>query len=291
MPQSSAFFRDGEATDIEYIRTRSDANRYHARELIESLWPIYQIYADPHFLEEARHNFRQRFWEMYLTCALLQHKFELHRIGCSGPEYYFICNDRRVWVEAIAPGPGEGPDRLYETPDNVAGTVSEPKIILRYTHALREKQRQWKASLAAGRVQANDRLLLAINCSGIPDARFGAEMPFVFKAYFPIGSLIYEVGSTSSKIKSSYHSRREEIIKERGSPVATTSFQNPEFSLFCAVLHSGVDHLGFTRQIGADFLVLHNSLSIPSLPSDLFNWADQYYLNGDELCNVAPSAV
>ena len=53
-------------------------------------------FVDPHFREDARHQFLQRFWEMYLACALLERGFNLERVGHEGPEFFFLCEGRRV---------------------------------------------------------------------------------------------------------------------------------------------------------------------------------------------------
>lgn len=42
------------------------------RELFEALWPAFEPYADPNFLQELRKHFHQRTWEMYLCNVLLQ---------------------------------------------------------------------------------------------------------------------------------------------------------------------------------------------------------------------------
>jgi hypothetical protein len=42
------------------------------KEFAERLWTQYHPYADAHFLTEIRRDFHARFWEMYLTCTLLQ---------------------------------------------------------------------------------------------------------------------------------------------------------------------------------------------------------------------------
>ena len=107
----SSFFQAGHATDPAYRNVRDSPNLTDAKAFVESLWPRYEHLADSNCRSDARNHFLQRFWEMYLACALTQRGFTLHKVGNAGPEFYFLDGDRRVWVEAVAPTQGDGPDR------------------------------------------------------------------------------------------------------------------------------------------------------------------------------------
>src|SRR5271157_4544665 len=85
---ASRIFSAGSAEDPAYINLcRSDspeAKTGHA--FSERLWERYHSYADKHFLSEIRRDFHARFWEMYLTCALLQHGAERgYSVSCRKP--------------------------------------------------------------------------------------------------------------------------------------------------------------------------------------------------------------
>ena len=123
MNTADTFFLSGEATDPGYRNVRDLPHWHDAKAFTEYLWPLYRHLADPNFRTDARNHFNQRFWEMYLACTLIVRGFELHRLGSEGPEFYFIFGGRRVWVEAVAPGPGTGPDRVPETETGKAFTV------------------------------------------------------------------------------------------------------------------------------------------------------------------------
>lgn len=276
MRENGDFFLSGDATDMGYVNVRDSERLKSARDFTESLWPVYRPYADRHFREDAMHHFLQRFWEMYVACALIDRGFKLERVGNEGPEFYFLCEGRRIWVEAIAPNPGDGQDRVPEPKLEQAYSVPEEKILMRYTHALREKHRQYESALAKGIVQPNDQILLAINCRGIPHAPNGVEIPYILKAFLPLGALTLALDRETMEIKDSFHQRREAVVKKAGSPVATTSFLDPKFSAFCAVLHSAVDCTNHPLRFGDDFLVLHNPTALPPLPTNLFSWYRQF---------------
>jgi type I restriction enzyme S subunit len=286
MSNDDSFFLTGNATDPGYAHVRDVERWRFARHFVESLWPNYRPFADPHFREDAMHHFLQRFWEMYLGCTLLDRGFKIERVGNEGPEFYFLCGERRIWVEAIAPGPGDGPDRVDEPKPGEAFTVSDEKIVMRYTHALLEKHRRYEVALAKGIVQSHDQMLLAINCRGIPHAPYGAEIPYVLKAFLPLGALAVVVDRDTMEIKNSYHQRRETVVKRSGAHIATTSFLNPKFAGFSAVLHSAVDCANHPTELGDDFLVLHNPTASHVLPRDLFSWCKQFEVKDDVLSEV-----
>lgn len=286
MNQRSAFFLSGEATDPGYLHVRDGQQWAEAKAFTEDLWTTYRPFADPHFLADAQNHFLQRFWEMYLACTLIHRGFEVKRVGHEGPEFYFLCKGRRIWVEAIAPEPGTGADRVPEIQRGQCYTVPTDKILLRYTHALDAKHKRYKAAVAKGIVQPGEQIVLAINSRGIPHAPNGAEMPYVIKALLPFGALTYVVDTKTNKLTDSFHQHRSQLLKANTAPVATTSFLDPRFSHFAAVLHSSVDCANSPRELGEEFLVLHNPMASPSLPKDLFSWCRQLEFYDETLQEV-----
>jgi type I restriction enzyme S subunit len=289
MSDYDKFFLAEDATDSGYVNVRDITHWGFARDFTESLWPTYRPFADHHFREDAKHHFLQRFWEMYLACTLLYRGFEIKRVGNEGPEFYFQCGKRRIWVEAIAPGPGDGLDRVHKSKLGEVDTVLDEKLILRYTHALIEKYRRYEAALAKGIVQPDDQMLLAINYRGFLNAPCGAEIPYFLKGFLPLGALTVVSDRVTMKIIESYHQRREVVIKQSGANVATTSFLNPKFAMFSAILHSGADCTDHSKELGDDFLILHNPTASYALPSDLFAWCRQFEFKDNVLSEVSKS--
>ena len=81
---------------------------------------------------------------MYLGCALLDLGFELVPHGrrpAAGPDLCICSEDRRIWIEAIAPQPGTGPDAVPASGE-AGGWVPEARIVLRYRAAVEEKWRK-----------------------------------------------------------------------------------------------------------------------------------------------------
>jgi hypothetical protein len=283
MRNDDRFFLPGKAVDPSYTNVRDSEPLSFARDFTESLWPTYRPFADPNARSNAKSQFLQRFWEMYLACTLLDRGFKLERVGHEGPEFYFVCEGRRIWVEAIAPCPGNGADSAPRIQLGVAYTVPSEQILMRFTHALREKHRKYEQALSKGIVKPEDHLVLAINSRGIPHAPYGAEISYVLKAFLPFGALTYVVDRETLELRDSHYQLREKLLKANGEPVATTAFLDPKFSAFSAILHSGVDCANHPTRLGDDFMVVHNPTATYNLPHGLFSWCQQFELHENTL--------
>lgn len=274
--QLSEFFLPGPVVDPAYLHTRDEPSLADAKQLTERLWKTYEPYADNHFREDARSHFLQRFWEMYLACSLLDRGLELQRFGGAGPEFYFYADGTRVWVEAVAPGPGEGLDRVPEIRSGEMYEVPVEKIILRFTHVLLDKGRRIDIALQRGIVCPEDIVILAINSRGIPHAPYGGEMPYFLKALLPFGQLTFDIDRDTTRCVRSYHQYRTEVHKENGSVVSTAPFLDSVNCKFAAVLHSGVDCANHPDRLGDDFVVLHSPVRDVGLSDSVFDWCRQF---------------
>lgn len=285
----SEFFIRGDATDLGYTNVRDHERHADTREFISHLWNVYEQYADPHFREDARNHFLQRFWEMYLTVTLLERGHEIYRIGEEGPEFYIQQKDRRIWVEAVAPGPGEGKDRVTEAVSGVAEKVPTEKILLRYTHALAEKRNKYEEARKKEIISPNDSYLLAINCRSIPHAPFGDVLPYFIQAYLPFGPYAVSIDRETGDIVESFHQYREAVTKLNGSNIPTTAFLDTEYGCISAVLNSSVDCVNKPTILGEDFSVLHNPSAINAIDIGILSWCDQKSLNDNELITIEPN--
>jgi len=75
------FFLSGPAPDAGYANIRDLERNRNYKAFVEELWSEYHHLADTHFRQDAKAHFQQRFWEMYLSVALLRRGFDLHRIA------------------------------------------------------------------------------------------------------------------------------------------------------------------------------------------------------------------
>lgn len=282
------FFMDGPCEDLGYLNTRDHPDGAGHKRFVEELWGRFHQLADPHFREDARNHFLQRFWEMYLAVALLKHGFNLQRHGDEGPEFYAFVGNSRIWFEAIAPGPGDGPDQV---PQLVSGEITEvptEKILLRFTNALAEKRGRYAIALKKGIVSAEDRYVLAINSRGIRHAPYSNFMPYFVQAFLPFGPLAVSIDVKTFEVKDSFYQYRPAVSKISGSNVSTRAFLDKEASFCSAVIHSGVDCANHPDQPGGDFSVLHNPNANHPLDPATFNWCEQLNLQGEQLHRTKP---
>lgn len=262
---------EGPCRDLGYRNTRDLPQGARHKQFVEQLWTRFYPLADPHFREDARNHFNQRFWEMYLAVTLLDHGFDLHRQGDEGPEFYALINGRRVWFEAIAPDGGSGDDRVPEPEDGKVSRVPIQKILLRFTNAFDEKRKKYATALKKRIVSGDDAYVLAINSRSIPHAAWGgSRLPYFVQAFLPFGEFTISIDPTTLERRESYYQYQPQVLKLSGSPVSTEIFLNAESSFCSAVLHSVVDCANHPERLGDDFSILHNTQSISPIDASMF---------------------
>lgn len=287
MPRRSpSFFIDGPAKDLGYTFTRDNPQVSHRKAYVENLWQRYSPYADYAFREDARNHFLQRFWEMYLAVALLDKGLVIKKHGNEGPEFSVQIAGKKIWIEAIAPTPGDGPDYVPECPSGIARRVPVEKILLRFTNALASKKNNYETAIAKGIIAPEDPYILAINSRGIPGAPYGNTIPYFVQAFLPFGPLTVSIDTKSNQITETFYRYRPLVEKSSGAKVSTKAFLDSDMAFCSAVIHSAVDAANIPTQIGSDFSVLHNPVTPKTIPNNVFHWCTQYELHGNELRTI-----
>jgi hypothetical protein len=287
----TSFFLEGPCDDLAYKNTRDHPRGAQDKQFVEELWHRFQPFADPHIREDARNQFHQRFWEMYLGVSLLEHGFDLRRHGNKGPEFYTIVEGRRIWFEAIAPGPGHGPDSVPQLVfgGKVATDVPTEQILLRFTNAFSEKRKKYASALSKGIISSDDLYVLAINSRGIRHAPESNTLPYFIQAFLPFGPLTALIDTKTGKLTEQFYAYRPQVQKVGGSPVSTKAFLEDDASFCSAVLHSGVDSANYPDQLGRDFAVLHNPKAQCPLGMTVFRWCEQFDIRDEHLHRLAPN--
>jgi hypothetical protein len=285
---STSFFIDGPCEDPAYLNTRDHPRGVESRCFVEELWQRFHHLADPHFREDARNHFLQRFWEMYLGVTLLERHFDLRCHDNEGPEFYAFVEGKRVWFEAVAPGPGGGRDQV--PPLKYDGEFHEfptESVLLRFTNALDVKRRCYYDALRKGIISEDDQYVLAINSRGIrTDVPHEKNMPLFVQAFSPIGHLVVPFNVTTKEWEEAFYQHRPEIAKLSGSPVSTRTFLDQEAQFCSLVLHSGVDCANYPTKLGDDFAVLHNPKAQCPVAVSKFGWCEQFIVENDRLRRV-----
>jgi len=242
------------------VRDSDTPMMIYARQLCLDLWKIYKPFADEHFVIEMQRDFTARFWEMDLTCILM----ELGKgVKCAkpGPD---IKVDGSIWVEAIAPTSGEesSPDKVPEIVTGIANSIDSEKITLRYTAAIEEKHRKYLGYVESEIIGSNEPYIIALNSSRIPNANQDLSIPRIVSSVLSIGSQYVEFDRESGDIVGGGHHYKESITKNNGSEVPVDMFLNPDYSGISAVLYSSSDCCNRAEKNGSGFILVHNPLAI-----------------------------
>jgi hypothetical protein len=154
--QPPPLFSAGDAEDTAYTNLRDEVSEaaLECKQFSERLWAQYHSYADPHFLTEIRRDFGARFWEMYLTCALLEDAPRLgYTVACPkpGPDNLIVYQGSNIWIEAIVATDGD-PAKPDSAIEEHSGMIPDAKILLRYANAIMAKHAKYEIYRKAGRM-------------------------------------------------------------------------------------------------------------------------------------------
>lgn len=269
-------------TDRLFLRLRNTSRWSSQRELLTRLWHRYKPYADAQFLAEIGHNFYARFWEMSLASELLDQEFELvpmqHRPS-GGPDICIAFGDDRVWIEAIAPGPGTGDDAV-DFSEEEGGFVPEPNIVLRYQGAIKDKHEKLGQYRRNGIVSDGERFIIAICGRRIPAAAWEDDIPYAAQAVFPFGPYTVRIDTVTKEVVDQRYAYRPFIEKISGSEVPTTSFLDPEFSDVAALISGNPDPIEMTNP---PLTLIHNPKAGNPMPMGWLKRGIEYWLEENTL--------
>lgn len=287
------FFSSGPAGKL-YAAHLEHGNKTGVRQRIEDLWERYSPYCpDPHFLSDAREHFVQRTWEMYLACALLDVGFCLEKPPPKGPDILTTVDGARLWIEAVAPTPGDGPDAVpgREKRGHMVGRIwsgsppSDESLILRCASALTYKLTKWQEYVSGGVVAPTDRLAIAI-CLGDIDEAFLSEtgVPVILKALFPIGPyyMSFAVGRPDVEPRGGYK-YRDTVVKQGGALVSTTLFEKHSVAKsLVGVFFSEWGIWNAPARIGHDIVFVHNPFMRERVPEGAFSFVREEWVPGPD---------
>ncbi|MEH2209440.1 hypothetical protein [Nostoc sp.] len=270
------FFCDEAAEDNEYNVIRDEPSFSQDKAFIEEMWSEYKQYADRHFLSESRKNFKQRIWEMYLTCSLIAKGFSITSDD-KGPDIRISKEEVDIWIEAVAPKAGEGNDAVTELQPQTIRDVPDDQIKLRYRSAIEEKyNKKYKKYLLDRIVKPNDCYIIAINGSAIPSARSEIEISRIIRSVLPFGNETLRIDVEKNEFVDRYYQYQDKVNKVAGSSVSTDIFLNNQYDGISAVLYSCVDALNRPQKFGDDFVLLHNPLAKNKLERGFIKLGREY---------------
>lgn len=240
----------GDDCDLGYRNLRAGAHEVE-RELraeIDALWQRYEPYADPDFVAGFAQDPEARFWEMYLGCRLLEAGKALRptveRLREGGqPDLCVLDGDRRIWIEAIAPGPGdEGPDQVRgPVPINEGGGLGvfpARQAQLRMTSGLWTKHQAMARYAEQGLFGENDLRMIAVSAGRFGLYASDRPLPTILSALYPFGDQFITLNEAGEVVGGGYEYAPH--IGREGGDVPRTAFLDPRFSELAGVAWSRI---------------------------------------------------
>lgn len=280
----AVLFESSEMTSSQRYRDFRDHPYLEShRNLLEEMWCLFEPYSDSNFIREFRLQFDKRVWEMHLVVTLLECD---HRISSfkSGPDILVTTKPPNVWVEAVMPGSGAGPDSPTDVADRgEGGWVNDDRIILRFRSAIEEKYGKYLRYLDTGIIEEKDPYVIAINGSDVPLSIFEGSLPRILSCVLALGIVNYVYPSGEPNNGYPEIGYRESIEKASGSPVATDIFMGSEYSGISAVLFSNTSAENIARPLGKDFVLVRNHNAANRISQGFLSIGSEWWMDSNEL--------
>jgi len=249
----------------------ADTEFFPLRKRIVELFRFLDGLEDPHFEQQLDRDAHARLWEMMLAKILNSGGYEL-KSADDGPDFVIERAGKRIFIEAICPGPGdEGnpnsvPPILYGAP--IFHDIPVAKIVLRIRGALEEKKRKFAQYLAQGIVSVGDICTIAVNTSKIGRAS-GLWPPIVLRATHGLGNPYVVFTQGEGAVEEGIEECKS-IAKVDGQAIDTTFFLSDENSLISAVLCSDCSFSSLAFDLFGESMLIHNpNASVPLRPGFL----------------------
>ena len=180
-------FSSSNPTNPIYTRLRDNPSFAKQKHFCEALWCDFNKLADTEFIQNMGIQFHERFWEMYLGATLLSLGFQMTSAD-EGPDLQIITKSGPVWVEAVAPNDGSGPDKVYDVHNATIG-VPEDEILLRLRNAIWEKHdKKYKGYISKNTISSDSPYVIAINGYDISHSNDDEHPTYITRALFGIGN-------------------------------------------------------------------------------------------------------
>jgi hypothetical protein len=263
-----------------------------ALEHVESLWARFYPYADRRFLPEfqratdlmyaapdpgpardaAYNALQQRYWEMYLACALIDRGITLvpyRRRRAAGPDIFAEVGSTPTWIECIVPGPGTGVDAVPEFVADGVHDVPDDAVKLRLLAAIAEKRKKFSGYLKNGIVQATHARVIAINGRNVPSASTDFDPPRIARVLYALGNIAVRFNRDTGSWGEPYLTRQPTVAKKSGSTVPSGLFSEKGSADLTGVLYSWLDPWNRVPDGKPDLLYLPNPHATMNLE---FGW-------------------
>jgi hypothetical protein len=307
MPNNKSLFNckfNGKPTPVYTALSQPKSeNQAAICERLDNLYAKYEPVLDGNFNKQFPRETNRRYWELYLAHFLSQ-QFTLElpkkKKNNQGPDFCFQHEGKTIWVEAVAPTPGRGENRV--PPLIYDGSAQKPpkeKIILRYQSSLRDKAKEFEDDRNNGIVKHDDIQIIAVSDADLPlFSKNGAwGHPYILNALFPMGDYRIEINRNSGQSVGEGYGYQEERLNANNAIVGYFFQESNE--LISGVLYHA-SHMGGLfgdewENINKNQLYfIHNPFAKHPLPQGLFKCGHEYTADydgdGGFIINHAPLA-
>lgn len=251
------------------LRNATGDHRLAGRQHCDDLWRDFRPLADANFAAEFPVHLHERWFEMYLTVALIRAGLN---VTCPkpGPDILLTLNNgQRIWIEATCATAGAAglPDSVpppqYAQPGQPPVVTSRPteQMALRIRNALSTKEAVFRGYLTAGIVAPTDVLAVAINVHAVHG--LWADMgDLMMRSLYGVGDLVLTINRDTGTVVDSHHDQLTHIAKKStGAPVGVQPFIDESVSHISAVIGSRADACNLPRHRLGDDLALFPDLT------------------------------
>lgn len=277
-----------------YLNLQAAENEFcqAGREHCLDLWNDFEPFADEHFRIQFPVHLHERWFEMYLTVALIRANFDV-QCPKPGPDILLTIGNRRIWIEATCASAGE-PGRPDSVPPPHISELGDPVLVvnrptdamtLRIRNSLDIKARKFHDYVANGIVEQFDITVVAINIHDIPNAWMDMD-DLMRRTLYGLGNITVKIDPRTNSILDQGHEHRREISKRSsGNKVNLQPFNDGSLSHISAVLGSSEDVVNRPNRLGDCFGLFPNLVAaIPWLEGTIRlgnEWIHSMEPNGD----------
>lgn len=253
------------------IRDKADPHAKEFHQTLENMWVDFHPYAPRGFERNLQDSFHQRWWEMYLTLALV-------RLGLPvtpsrhdhGPDILIEVNGRKIWIEAVAPRPGVTGDAVPEPTLNGCQDLPMRESLLRLTGAVKEKRRKIEGYIQEGIVSERDTNIIAVSscCLNQFGTLLDFPQPVILRVLAGAGDLVISTNGTNQSCSEFVDTTQ----RNSGSAVELNLFYQDGYEIVSGILYSPYDPLnapGRPEEALELFINPNGSPSIPSAITDI----------------------
>lgn len=243
---------------------------------------------DTNFLKAFSEEPEDRFWEMYLAVVLLKARKRLRPRAKltkasrnKGPDICIPKRKRKIWIEAIAPDPGDDVKNLDKVPDlfpaSADGNREAPRreIELRITSSLFKKTEQFRSLKEKGVVGEADSCVIAITAGKFALQAADFRLPYAVTAVYPFGAEHNILDPKGLAIVDRQYDFSPDINRTGKEAIPRTAFQNELFAGISGLIWSRRSIGNFLGQ-SDDFIFVHNQVAARPIERQWMNWVDEY---------------